>query len=451
MIKPRERFFSGSGSLITGGPYTWHVADLDQRRHFAVTYDPTTPIDPDDYEALEGTEEICRQELAKHVDDLGPGVFGFRFSEPDGPITVTTSPDDDVTTYPNNHPLPALELPFPIKVISITQLVELDRLAPQVDLVSYHDGPLSAAGKDGTQRAVFKYWFMESGRFRTWLELGDWCRLPRDHPHIVPFDAVVLEPVRGSIVGFTSLFVPGGTLQDTATTRPFQLRWFRQLLSVVDDLNYGYGVMHQDIAPRNLLIDEDNNLRVFDLNYAATIGEDYCTTERDDTKGVVFTLYEIVTLDTHYRKVPFAEQDPEAVMRLESWPQHPDVQPDADVSAFRDALRDWVARRRARPPFSEPHKDTWVRWPFVNTPPLVYAQPTGTHDPEKSVLVRARLLFRRDLVRRGEPFYEWERPASYRMRDVVANAAAGGGMEAPNGVVDAAQLPPRGDVLPENR
>jgi hypothetical protein len=83
MIGPEFRLFAGFGNLLTGGPYTWHITDLDQRRRFAVTYAPHTPV-----EHVEETEDICMAQLRKHLDHLGPGVFGIRFSEPDGPITM---------------------------------------------------------------------------------------------------------------------------------------------------------------------------------------------------------------------------------------------------------------------------------------------------------------------------------------------------------------------------
>ncbi|KAM3532235.1 hypothetical protein NHJ13051_000221 [Beauveria bassiana] len=53
--------------------------------------------------------------------------------------------------------------------------------------------------------------------------------------------------------------------------------------------------MHQDIAARNLLIDEKENLRIFDFDFSIMLHEHY-TPERDDMKGVIFTLYEIITL-----------------------------------------------------------------------------------------------------------------------------------------------------------
>lgn len=128
---------------------------------------------------------------------------------------------------------------------------------------------------------------------------------------------MVLDNTSGGIVGLTTLFIPGGTLKDNnATTRPFRLRWFNQLLSVVDDLNFTYGMMHQNIAARNLVIDEDDDLRIFDFNYSIMIDKHY-TPDRDDLKGVIFTLFETITLDEHYRDVPHTRQDGEALLKLE--------------------------------------------------------------------------------------------------------------------------------------
>jgi hypothetical protein len=135
----------------------------------------------------------------------------------------------------------------------------------------------------------------------------------------------------------------------------------------VANLNYTYGMMHQDIAARNLLVDDTDNLRIFDFNYSIMIEKHY-TPERDDIKGVIFTLYEIMTLDEPFREVPHAEQDAEAVLKMK-WEKHPDVKLDADVQASRDVLDSWVAERKAKE-FFQP-TDTWVRWPEMPEPPTV--------------------------------------------------------------------------------
>lgn len=161
MIGPEERLRAGGGNLLNGGPYTWHITDFDQRRHFSVTYCPPAPV-----QDVEETEGICLAKLQRHLDDLGADVLGFRFTDLDGPITVSANEDDDVTWYVNCHPLSALKLPFPVKTIGFGSLTELDRMGPQVDLVEYRADP--TVGEAGRTKAAFKYWFTANGMFRKW-------------------------------------------------------------------------------------------------------------------------------------------------------------------------------------------------------------------------------------------------------------------------------------------
>ncbi|KAJ6784525.1 hypothetical protein PWT90_06060 [Aphanocladium album] len=418
MIRPQDRLWAGSGNLFPGGPYTWFITDFDQRRHFSVTYCNQVSI-PD--EELEGTEDICLAQLRKHIDDLGANVLGIRFSDPEGPISVSTSQDNDVTMYANCYLPSELRLPFPVKTVGFDSLTELDRMGPQVDLVTYTGTP-TVGGVAADRRAAFKYWFIQNGMAWKWDELQLWARLPRDHPHIVPFDAIVLDSVRGGVLGFTSVYIPGGTLQDNnATVRPFRLAWFRQLLSVIDDLSHCYGIMHQDIAARNLLIDVDGNLRIFDFNFSVRISEHY-NQDRDDMKGVIFTLYEIMTLDEHYRDVPHAQQDAESLLRQE-WIKHPDVKLDNEVYEFRKVLDEWVEKRRMR---EFKVAETWLQWPLMPDPPTA---PSLTYAPDGTVTGREMqpcvILMRSDLIKLEEPYMKWERPASYRLRDLFEEHADG--------------------------
>jgi hypothetical protein len=126
------------------------------------------------------------------------------------------------------------------------RLIEVDRLGPTGDLVRYTSG-----GK--TTDAVFKYALMEQHLEKVWNELHITQALT-GHPSLVPFDRTILDEVQSRVVGFTTLFVPGGDLKENNTI-PFRFSWLQQLAAVVDDLNIQYGIMHQDIAPRNLLID----------------------------------------------------------------------------------------------------------------------------------------------------------------------------------------------------
>lgn len=59
-------------------------------------------------------------------------------------------------------------------------------------------------------------------------------------------------------------------LRQTQLASLSKLKWLEQLLRAIDDLNLKYGIQHQDVAPRKLLIDpEADNLVIFDSNWAA--------------------------------------------------------------------------------------------------------------------------------------------------------------------------------------
>ena len=109
---------------------------------------------------------------------------------------------------------------------------------PIVDLVSSQ-----TTRTDTGPAAVFKCCWHEQFVERQWDELKLWVRVP-GHPNIAPFNRIVLDEVRGGVEGFTSLFIPGGTLQDNVC-RPSEFKWAEQLMQVVDDLNMRYDIVHQ--------------------------------------------------------------------------------------------------------------------------------------------------------------------------------------------------------------
>lgn len=73
------------------------------------------------------------------MDDLGPDVYAIDVSEAGDLLPVSTHPDHDETSCPHYPPLQELQRPDPVKTVSRSDLRELDRLGPNVDLVSYHD------------------------------------------------------------------------------------------------------------------------------------------------------------------------------------------------------------------------------------------------------------------------------------------------------------------------
>ena len=192
-------------------------------------------------------------------------------------------------------------------------------------------------------QVVFKYYFMRQYAQMAWKEMNLWMRLPR-HPNIVPFDRIVVEELEGRVVGFTNDYLPGGTLKENPS-RVFKLKWLRQLTQVVDDLNLRHGVAHQDIAPRNVLVDgSTDSLMLFDFNFAARInypspgeGESYVE-DRNDVKGVIFTVYEIITRDNSLRNMPHEEQNLDDLDM--EWVKHAEVELDHPVASYQLMLRE---------------------------------------------------------------------------------------------------------------
>lgn len=264
---------------------------------------------------------------------------------------------------------------------------------------------------------VFKYFFLYQHLDFNWHEMGLWCRLK--HPNIVPFDNVVVDELEGRFVGFTSKHISGGTLAENHT-RPFKLKWLRQLMDVVDALNLNLGVAHQDVAPRNILIDEPTDtLMLFDFNFSARIGLAGYSEARNDVKGVVFTLYEVITRDAARRGKRHEEQDVEAVEKM-AWTKHPDVQLDHPVSEFRQVLGEWCETRR-RTASSVP-LDTrpahFLDWPTVPDPPPTPVSVQYGLGAEPVTELRKQYFWRRrDLVKEGKTVLNWQR-SPQKWRDV---------------------------------
>ena len=108
-------------------------------------------------------------------------------------------------------------------------------------------------------------------------------------------------------------------------------------------------MVHGDICCWNLLIDpETDNLRVFDFNMAAKLGWEgdpqynhvfRYERDRNDIKLVIFTLYEIITRDLHFRDECYPEeQDSSDAFEMEAWEKNSEVRLDSDVSDYRHVL-----------------------------------------------------------------------------------------------------------------
>jgi serine/threonine protein kinase len=222
---------------------------------------------------------------------------------------------------------------------------------------------------------------------------------------MVLLDRVILDEVTGSkVVGFTTRFVSGGTLDKS---RPrFKLKWLRQLMSAVDDLNLRHGIVHQDIAHRNLLIDSDtDSIVIIDFNFVYRVGTKkkdgrnsegpWSQGQRDDVKGVLIFLYEYITRDPALTKYFLHLLEEKDFMDPAKWIKYPDVELDEEVYKFYLEVMTGVQRRRAAEPIKHyTEAPEPLEWPSV---------------PERAEKLRFPLRDRREA---GLPYLEWKLPAA---------------------------------------
>ncbi|KAH8429391.1 uncharacterized protein LDX57_007055 [Aspergillus melleus] len=398
MIDPQDRFFSeGQGYFgPRENPLTethCNVWDWDQLRLIKV----------------KGTAKLFRPEedvevsvLAQFADYLSPEVRAITVDN-DGLLTgVSTDPEEDDTFFIAYLPFSLCQSLANCSTIYFSQLKEIDRLGPGVDLVSYND-----------RKVAFKFNPLGMPRrlHMSWKEMNLLSKMP-PHPNILPFDSLVLEDVESRVIGLTSKYIPGGTLEDVDPKRPFRFKWLQQLTQVVDFLNLELGIMHQDIAPRNLLVDpETDNVVLFDFDWAAN-GKDGLLDGRDDVSSVVFTLYEIITNDRHLTSIPHWDRNIDMVLNIE-WPVRREL--DSDMSNFRNFLDNWVARRAESATeqcLSAPRRLTW---PDLPGPPDYTVPFELGWTKEGETVWQTGERSRRIALAKGQYCFRWERPPQSRL------------------------------------
>ncbi|EFR02200.1 serine/threonine protein kinase [Nannizzia gypsea CBS 118893] len=226
----------------------------------------------------------------------------------------------------------------------------------------------------------------------------------RENRRFIPFHRIVLDEVTHNILGFTSQYIAGGTLEHYRGT--FYFRWLKQLTDDVDDLNLRYGIMHQDLAPRNILIDPaTQDLLVFDFDRSGQIGGRDASKGCDDVDALAFTIYETLTLDESFRERPPWEQDVGHVESMTEWRLQLPLEDGVDISVYRGFIAKWANERRTTRTikhFSEASEP--VSWPE-------YAELEMIEVPDEEY--RTRMSFRRkrkDVESAGGYVTRWERP-----------------------------------------
>jgi len=142
MIKPQDRFYSEGQSYFgpRENPRTQthcNVWDWDQLRLIKVK--GTAKLFPPD-------EDVENSVLAQFADYLSPEVRAITVDDERLLTGVSTDPKEDDTVFVGYLPFSLCQSLADCSTIYFSQLQELDRLGPGVDLISYDD-----------QRLAFKF------------------------------------------------------------------------------------------------------------------------------------------------------------------------------------------------------------------------------------------------------------------------------------------------------
>ncbi|KAI1269853.1 hypothetical protein F5Y18DRAFT_371799 [Xylariaceae sp. FL1019] len=188
----------------------------------------------------------------------------------------------DVVPRPRLDATPSLD---GVDTICRSQLVEVARLAPIVDLMEDVTRPGS--------RMIAK-WFLTKNDFcKTWQEMHTIKSIP-PHPHIVPIHSIIVDDEEEKrILGFSMKQIKGYDLGLNKST--FKMKWLKQLTDTLDYMHLELGICHNDIFPKNIMIDTTtDNLVLVDLE-GAIPASNYGF--YGDLEVVKWSVYEIITHD----------------------------------------------------------------------------------------------------------------------------------------------------------
>jgi Protein kinase domain len=307
----------------------------DQRRHIAV-------------EGIEKTmpnREFASALLDHCLDKLLPEHVLIKISDDGKSLSFSSKESDDggrLCHYPRFDDQPD---DVKVDIVKRSELREEKRLDWITDIVSYING------NDPGHLAVFKI-AVHNAQVQHMQDEAHVMRALRGHPSIVPFEKFVVDDTDHRSLGFTTKFIPGGTLEQNHSFTHFRLSWLDQMIEVVDDINLKYGVMHRDIAARNFLIDpQTQRLLLFDFNLCMQIGDATRQIRKfwgpPDVDGVIFTIYELLTFDKSFRSSTVYHQvEVGPVEEMVEWPLKATLEPGLDVSTIRRRLDTWAKERR---------------------------------------------------------------------------------------------------------
>ncbi|EMD37917.1 hypothetical protein CERSUDRAFT_123736 [Gelatoporia subvermispora B] len=316
-VKGPVRFFAPEGMLQYGTSYynsAYKVFDHLQDRWYWVRYT-----------RIEVYCEEAEADLAVWVDKmLDNNVLS---QDGDGTWTISRDPDFRPPLLWQDK---LSDVPGDWKTIRSSELHVTGVIQPRVYVV-------------GQWQRVFKRILFIGHVPRTRAEINAHAAIGT-HPRIVPIESIVLADDSDEIVGMTLPFIKGGNF-DVRTS--FKMKWFIQLMNTVDDFRNRFNLSHGDIAPRNILVGDDDNIRIIDFEAARQPAKD-----DSDVDGpcVVVAVYETVTKrDWEVDGEVEWHHNPERLRRRGDFvmQQHWEsvVELDDDIALVKDLLLRWVVAR----------------------------------------------------------------------------------------------------------
>lgn len=296
-----------------------------------------------------------------------------------------------------------------IETILRSQLVELRRLKDGVD-VCVRD--ISTDKKFGSENhLVFKYYYRGSKARLFWNEVTTLLALPAHLPNVLPIKHLVLDETTNSgVVGFTMPFITSGDLGRWCENHPIKWKWVRQLMLAVDRLNLAYGVSHGDIGPRNILLDSEFD-EVYLCDFAQATPMELAVPQRNDVKGVLLTVFELLTRDPRCKHGNLAQMNEYELVGAgrSAWTLHSMARLEGNVTVddIYTEVTSWATLRR-----KAPVNDNGV--PIINTPGFEWKPfPGSRYERERITLPNCPILEQgfEDNIFCGEVL-DWTRPSS---------------------------------------
>jgi hypothetical protein len=324
--------------------------------------------------------------------DAGPPNLTALVVTLDGEVlSRSTDPYDDITPSTHYASVGDYQIPAHIKTLARDELVEVTRLVAFADVVI----PASSSSAD-EERLVFKHYQHVFGLQDAWNAIHIGAKLST-HPHIAPVRHLIVDETdRSRVVGFTVPFFPGGDLWETRRSRPFKLKWAKQLFGTLDDLHLKHGVFHGDIKIHNMVIDPaTDNLTLIDFGCSAKIGTPAYAQHHqaalspvspehnplcdvaDDVRCAIRAVYGLVRgmdghIETHsavkfsYTAIPFE------TVKKGGWVKGPHVKLDSPAEDYYRVAMDWLRERNNGPKITQHNQASEpLDYPDYMPPPQV--------------------------------------------------------------------------------